>query len=373
MQASKPLPRSRSLPVLNRRAVLSGHTEPTDAFLERCEDGLPPLVDPQGRRYTYLRISIIDRCDLACVYCMPHGGEEHRGARRELLTFEEIVRLSQVFSKMGVRRLRLTGGEPLVRKDVVQLVDMISKTDISHIAMTSNGTQLLQLAEPLAQAGLCSINVSLDTLSPQGFSELTRGGDVTRVLAGIDAALDAGLETKVNAIPLRRGGDDEADDSELRKLVQYCWERGITPRFIELMPLGEAARLDPNMRRTPQEVQHALSGMLSGDSVDPQAHRGPARYIKSACGQYQVGFISAVSNEFCDSCNRVRITSHGEIRACLASRSAVSLRDIIRNGGSDIDLAWNIHCALFAKMKGHSFTSAEMVEHEHVGMSLIGG
>ena len=362
---------SKSLPVLNRRAVLASASKPSDTFLKQCKTGLPQLVDPQGRHYTYLRVSIIDRCDLACIYCMPSGGESDRGARRELLTFEEIVRISQVFSKMGVRRIRLTGGEPLVRKDVVRLVEMIKGTDITHIAMTSNGTQLSRLAAPLAQAGLCSINVSLDTLHPTRFSHLTRGGDVRRVLSGIDAALEAGLEVKINAIPLRTEmGRNEAD---LRELVHYCWQKGITPRFIELMPLGEAARLDPTMRLGPDDVKDALAGMLSNTSVDAEAHRGPARYIASTCGRHKVGFISAVSNEFCGSCNRVRVSSHGEIRACLASRSAVSLRDVIRGGGDDIALAWNIHTSLFAKMSGHTFTSDEALEHQHVGMSLIGG
>lgn len=328
-----------------------------------------PLHDAQGRAITYLRLSVTDRCDLACVYCMPPGGEEEHGLRRELLSFEEAERLVGVFASMGIRRVRLTGGEPLVRKDVVELVRRVSAEGRVRVVMTTNATRLADLAGPLRDAGLEGVNVSLDSLDPDTFRALTRGGDLRAVLAGIDAALAQGMEVKINTVLVRGRTDHEAAD-----LVRFAWARGITPRFIELMPIGEGAKLGLDARVPAAEILAALArelplpSRLAGDTTP---HHGPARYAEGVAGR--VGFITPVSDEFCARCNRVRVTAQGELRACLASRRAVSLRDRLRAGASDDDLAWAIVASLGGKADGHFFARPDVAEHEHVGMSLIGG
>ncbi|MFW6067807.1 MAG: GTP 3',8-cyclase MoaA [Myxococcota bacterium] len=333
-------------------------------------EGPPPLVDGRGRRYGYLRLSVTDRCDLACVYCMPPGGEDDHAVRRDLLTFEEAARLVGVFAAMGAERVRFTGGEPLVRKDVVRLVELVRRrTGLEQLVMTTNATRLGELARPLAEAGLSGVNVSLDTLDAVRFREVTRGGDLKRVLAGIHGALDAGLEVKLNVVPLRGVNDDE-----LGRIVDFCWAHGITPRFIELMPLGEGAKLDAAMRITADDVVATLGERVAPGVRQGVPGRGPARYLQARDGSgRRVGLITAVSDEFCESCNRVRVTARGDIRTCLAARRAVSLRDVMRAGGSDADVAWAVHWSLAGKDAGHAFLDEDVREHEHVGMSLIGG
>jgi cyclic pyranopterin phosphate synthase len=329
------------------------------------------LEDARGRAITYLRASITDRCNMACVYCMPPGGEEEHAARSEVLTFEELVRIARALAAGGVRRLRLTGGEPLARRDVVRLVAMLREVEaLERIVTTTNGVRLPALARPLRDAGLDEVNVSIDSLEPVRFAEITRGGVLADVLAGVHAALDAGLEVKINCVAL--GG---VNDVEFGALVDWAWSLGVTPRFIELMPIGEAATL-PRDRFVPaREIALRLGARLaSSEDGARDAARGPARYVPAADGSgRRVGFITAVSDDFCGGCNRVRITSHGDLRACLASRRAVSLRDAVRAGASDLDLLWSTACSLGAKDAGHRFDDAHEREHEHVGMSLIGG
>jgi cyclic pyranopterin phosphate synthase len=348
---------------------------------------LPALADAQGRGYSYLRLSVTDRCDLACVYCMPPGGEDEHALRPELLSFEEAARLVSLFVALGVRRVRFTGGEPLVRRDVVRLVELVYRQSGGsaepgddaagspaalrppHLAMTTNGTRLAELARPLRDAGLRGVNVSLDTLDAERFRSITRGGELGRVLAGVHAALDAGLEVKINAVAL--GG---LNDHDAPALVDWAWSLGITPRFIELMPLGEAAHLPAERFVSRAGLIERLGSRLSRESVAAAAAHGPARYLAARDGSARkVGFITAVSDEFCASCNRVRVTARGDIRACLASRQAVSLRDLMRAGAGDHELAWAIHAALGTKLAGHFFNDASVAEHMHVGMSLIGG
>jgi cyclic pyranopterin phosphate synthase len=333
--------------------------------------GTPAFADGHGRRYTYLRISITDRCDLACVYCMPPGGEEEHALRPDLLTFEEWARVVRVFARGGIDRVRFTGGEPLVRKDVVRLVEMVAReSGITDLVMTTNATRLAELARPLAQAGLRGVNVSIDSLDADRFRTITRGGDLSRVLAGIHAALDAGLEVKTNAVLLGGVNDDEAG-----ALVDWAWSIGVTPRFIELMPLGEAAALPKEQFISAAEIESRLGERIArGSTKVPVAGRGPARYLDAADGSsHRVGFITAVSDDFCDACNRVRVTAMGDIRACLASRRAVSLRDLIRTGATDAEIHWTLAWTLSGKDSGHRFNDTTIDEHTNVGMSLIGG
>ena len=334
-------------------------------------DAIPFLRDARGRRYTYLRLSVTDRCDLACVYCMPPSGEDDHAIRRDMLTFEEAARLVSVFAAAGIRRVRFTGGEPLVRKDIVRLVELVHRrTEVEQLVMTTNATRLSELARPLREAGLHGVNVSIDTLDAQRFFEITRGGDLGRVLAGIHAALDVGLEVKLNTVPLRGQNDDE-----LSNIVDFAWSLGATPRFIELMPLGEGAKLPKSMRMNAADVLEQLADHVGQETAIGVEGQGPARYLAARDGSgRRVGFITPISDEFCDTCNRVRVTAKGDIRACLASRRAISLRNIMRAGGSDLDLAWAMVWSLSGKDRGHHFLEPEGEhEHERVGMSLIGG
>jgi cyclic pyranopterin phosphate synthase len=333
-------------------------------------DEIPLLRDSRGRRYTYLRLSVTDRCDLACVYCMPPSGEDDHAVRRDLLTFEEAARVVSVFASAGIRRVRFTGGEPLVRKDIVRLVELVHRrTEVDQLVMTTNATRLAELARPLRDAGLHGVNVSLDTLDGDRFTELTRGGDLGRVLAGIHAALDVGIEVKLNTVPLRGRNDDE-----LGRIVDFAWSLGVSPRFIEMMPLGEGAKLPQSMRMNADDVLEVLGDRVSREAATGVEGQGPARYMAAGNGTaHRVGFITPISNEFCDTCNRVRVTARGDIRACLASRRAISLRNIIRAGGADLDLAWAMVWSLSGKDRGHSFLESAEDEHERVGMSLIGG
>lgn len=301
---------------------------------------------------------------------MPPSGEEEHAVRRELLTFEEAARLISVFAIAGIRRVRFTGGEPLVRKDIVRLVELVHRrTEVEQLVMTTNATRLSELARPLRDAGLHGVNVSIDTLDADRFTEITRGGDLGRVLAGIHAALDVGLDVKLNTVPLRGRNDDE-----LGRIVDFAWSLGVTPRFIELMPLGEGAKLPQSTRMNAADVLGALGDIVCSETSTGIEGQGPARYLAASDGSdHRVGFITPMSNEFCDTCNRVRITAQGDIRACLASRRAISLRNIMRAGGSDLDLAWAMVWSLSGKDRGHQFLEPDEHEHERVGMSLIGG
>jgi GTP 3',8-cyclase len=355
----------RQLHVLGSRRATTGVPD------DFARAGLPPLVDGQGRTYDYLRLSITDRCDFACVYCMPQGGEQDHAVRPELLTFEESARLVTLFAEMGVRRVRFTGGEPLVRRDVVHLVELVQRqSGLERLVMTTNASRLAELAAPLATAGLTGVNVSIDSLDEARFHRITRGGSLRRVLAGIHAALDAKLEVKVNIVALGGVNDDEAG-----RLVDWAWDLGITPRFIELMPLGEAANLPAATFISRARLLERLGARVSPASdAHAIAGQGPARYLPASDGSgREVGFITAVSSEFCASCNRVRVTARGDLRACLASRGAVSLRDALRGGASDRELAWHVHGALGTKLAGHFFDRPDVEEHRHVGMSLVGG
>jgi cyclic pyranopterin phosphate synthase len=354
----------RHLPIVGSRVARLEQAPPRPRGFG--EPSLPKMVDARGREYTYLRVSITDRCNLACVYCMPAGGEIEHAHRPELLAFEEIVRLVSVLAESGVRRVRFTGGEPLVRRDVVRLVEMVGRTSAEELVMTTNAVRLAELAEPLRRAGLHGVNVSIDSLDPDRFRVITRGGELGPVLAGVHAALEAGLEVKINCVAL--GGEN---DHELGALVDWAWGLGITPRFIELMPIGEGASLPAERFMSADDIVRALGDRVDGALDRGDSGKGPARYLNGISGR--VGLITAVSDEFCASCNRVRITAKGDLRACLADRRAVSLRDLMREGASDADIAWAVGWSLGAKDAGHKFEDHAAEEHTHVGMSLIGG
>jgi cyclic pyranopterin phosphate synthase len=313
-----------------------------------------PFVDGLGRRVSYLRVSVTDRCNYRCTYCMP-GEVDHR-PRPELLTFEELVRLVGVFAGLGVRRVRLTGGEPTVRREVVELVRKLAGlAGIDAVVMTSNGHRLPELAAPLAAAGLRGVNVSVDSLEPARFARITGGGDLGRVLAGVDAARAAGLTVKLNAVALAGVNEDEVP-----ALCEAAWARGTVTRFIEPMPMSGGALYDParllTAARIRAAVERAFGPLEPADDPAGRAHHGPARYWRLVDDpRREVGIISAMSEHFCDRCNRLRLTADGALHACLGHDDAVSLRDVLRSGGGDDDVQAAIAGALGAKRAGHGF------------------
>jgi cyclic pyranopterin phosphate synthase len=357
---------SRHLAVLSRESEAVSVPAPPPAF---DLDEHPLLRDGRGRRYVYLRLSVTDRCDLACRYCMPENGEDDHALRPELMTFEENARLVAIVASMGIGRVRFTGGEPLVRKNFLELVRTIHHRakDVQLVA-TTNATRLAPLAAELRRAGLCGVNISLDSLDPSRFRTITRGGDLGRVIAGIDAAVDAGLEVKLNTVAMRGVNDDE-----LGAIVDWARARGITPRFIELMPLGEGVKMAGSLMSA-REILERLGDRVSLEAPTRSAEgKGPARYVEhESQPDARVGIISAVSNGFCDECNRIRVTARGDLRTCLASQRSISIRDRMRSNLDDRAIAWAMCWALAGKHDGHRF-DVDGAGHEAVGMSLVGG
>jgi cyclic pyranopterin phosphate synthase len=317
--------------------------------------GSDPLVDAFARRIRYLRVSVTDRCNYRCSYCMPEALEEQGltfASKSEVLTFEEIEQIVSRFAILGVRKVRLTGGEPTVRKGIVDLVGRIRRiAGIEQVVMTTNGHLLDELAAPLAAAGLSAINVSLDTLDAGRFRELTGRGDLSRVLGGIAAARAAKLEVKTNAVALRGVNDDE-----VVALCEYAWEQGAVPRFIEHMPMSEGQLYTTESELSASQIRSLVEGAFGSlEAADSRPRdAGPARYWRTPAGR-EVGIISAMTEHFCDDCNRLRLTATGALHACLGHDDAISLRDVLRGGGSDEDLTLAIASAVTGKRAGHRF------------------
>jgi cyclic pyranopterin phosphate synthase len=331
-----------------------------------------PLLDNFSRRISYLRVSVTDRCNYRCSYCMPEelGDQLVFEPRAAVLTFEELERLIGLFARLGVRKVRLTGGEPTVRKGIVELAGRIGRLPgIEQVVMTSNGHLLRELAAPLAAAGVSAINVSLDTLDAAKFRALTGRGDLARVLAGLDAAVAAGMRVKTNAVALRGVNDDE-----LVALCEHAWSRGATPRFIEHMPMSDGALYAPEAELPAAAIRRALEAALGALVPADRAGRdaGPARYWRVAATGGEVGIISAMTEHFCDDCNRLRLTATGALHACLGHDDAISLRDVIRGGGSDDDVVRAIAASVTGKRAGHTFErTGTGAPHKH--MIGIGG
>ncbi|MGB9886157.1 MAG: GTP 3',8-cyclase MoaA [Moorellales bacterium] len=324
------------------------------------------MRDRWGREINYLRISVTDRCNLRCRYCMPEEGVE-RKSHEEILRLEEIVRLLEVAVRLGLTRIRFTGGEPLVRRNFSYLVSRAAALPgVEDLALTTNGVLLAEKAEELRQAGLRRINVSLDTLNPEKFAYITRGGDLARVWAGIEAALSLGLEpVKVNVV-IFRGFNEE----EVEAFAALTRERPLHVRFIELMPVGQAT--DDGYRFIPvEEVLHRLSRLTPLEPVTV-AGNGPAQYYRLPGSKGTVGFIAALSRPFCSNCNRLRLTADGQLRPCLESNFQVDLRGPLRSGASEEELAECFYRAVAAKPWRHRF-GHRAAEERRGGMWQIGG
>jgi cyclic pyranopterin phosphate synthase len=309
------------------------------------------LTDRLGRTVTYLRLSVTDRCDLRCVYCM----SEHMQflSRAEVLTLEELDRLASVFVDLGVRKLRLTGGEPLVRKGLLELIERLTRHlasgALKEITLTTNGMRLAEVAPDLARLGLRRINVSMDTLKPDLFSRLTRGGDLARVQAGIGAAVAAGLEVKINVVALAR---DNA--MEIPHLIQWAHARGHDITLIETMPMGDISEDRADQFLSLSELRRDLESFWTLRNLSTSTG-GPARYVRVDETGGRVGFITPMTHNFCEACNRVRLTCTGVMHTCLGQEDATDLREVMRTGGDDADLVAAIAQGIGAKPRGHEF------------------
>jgi molybdenum cofactor biosynthesis protein A, bacterial len=343
----------------------------------RLTDPIPPqgaarpdrLVDGFGRTVTYLRLSVTDRCDLRCVYCMA----EHMTflPKAEVLTLEELDRIASAFIALGVRKLRLTGGEPLVRKGFMELVESLARHlrsgPLDELTLTTNGTRLAEFAPRLAAAGVRRVNVSLDTLRPDLFRVLTRGGDLSRVLAGVEAAQAAGLKVKINTVALK---DNNA--AELPDLIAWAHGRGCDITLIETMPLGEVDADRTDQFLSLARVRQDLSAFWTLEDL-PLSTGGPARYVRIAETGGRLGFITPLSHNFCEACNRVRLTCTGTLHTCLGQEDSADLRAVIRAGASDADLIEAIRLAVDAKPRGHDFDLARPAPAVARHMSTTGG
>ncbi|WP_029031996.1 GTP 3',8-cyclase MoaA [Salinarimonas rosea] len=331
---------------------------------------LSPLIDGHDRRITYLRVSVTDRCDLRCVYCMSEAMTFL--PKRELLSLEELDRLCSAFVARGVRKLRFTGGEPLVRRDLIDLIGGLSRHldsgALDEITLTTNGTLLARHAQALAERGVRRINVSLDTLCPERYRAITRWGSLDKILAGLDAAQAAGLSVKLNAVALQ-----DADEGEIERLMRFAHGRGMDLTLIEVMPLGDVGAHREDQYLSLETVKARLAERFT---LEPIAHRtgGPARYVRVAETGGRLGFITPLSHNFCESCNRVRVTCTGQLFTCLGHEGAHDLRAALRGSEGDARLHAALDAAVSAKPAGHDFV-VERGRGPTVGrhMSVTGG
>jgi GTP 3',8-cyclase len=349
---------------------MDGVTQNTELDLERAAHPAP-LIDPFARAITYLRVSVTDRCDFRCVYCMSENMSFLPKA--DILSLEELDRLCSAFVARGVRKLRLTGGEPLVRRGIMTLFASLSRHlesgALDELTLTTNGSQLGKYAHELAAHGVKRINVSLDTLDPDKFRAITRWGDLDQVLAGIKAARAAGLAVKINAVALKGVNEDE-----LAELVEWAHRDGMDITIIEVMPLGDVGegRLDQYLPLS--MVRARLADHFTLDEIDYRTG-GPARYVRVAETGGRLGFITPLTHNFCESCNRVRVTCTGTLFMCLGQEDAADLRAALRASESNDQLHAAIEEAISRKPKGHDFVIDRRHQRPALArhMSVTGG
>jgi len=331
----------------------------------------PSLLDPFGRAVTYLRVSVTDRCDFRCVYCMSE--DMTFLPKRDLLSLEELDRICTAFVGQGVRKLRITGGEPLVRRDIMSLFRSLSRHlesgALDELTVTTNGSQLARFAHELASCGVRRVNVSIDTLDPDKFRRITRWGDLSKVMQGLDAAQAAGLKVKINAVALKGVNEDEIEN-----LIHWTHGRGMDLTLIEVMPLGEidGERIDQYLPLS--EVRRRLEERYTLHDL-PDRTGGPARYVRVAETGGRLGFITPLTHNFCESCNRVRLTCTGQLFMCLGQEDAADLRAPVRASEDNKLLDQAIVAAIARKPKGHDF----IIDRNHARpavsrhMSMTGG
>jgi cyclic pyranopterin phosphate synthase len=356
----------------SRAAAVNPEADIVPAAGAGREDGAPPLVDPFGRPITYLRVSVTDRCDFRCVYCM--SDDVTFLAKRDVLDLEELERICSAFVHLGVRKIRVTGGEPLVRKGVTGFLGRLSRHlrpgSLDELTMTTNGRLLADHAGAISAAGVRRINVSLDTLEADRFRAITGGGEIARVLNGLAAAREAGLRVKINVVLLKGINDDEIAD-----MVGWCGARGFDMTLIELMPFGEAGGHDHNRRFLPlSEVRDRLSRRWTLTDVDDRTG-GPARFVRIEETGHRLGFVSPLSAGFCEGCNRVRLTCTGKLYLCLGGDETADLRTPVRHSAGDRELLDAIRAAIARKPQAHTFaqTVGDGRDKPERGMNTTGG
>ncbi|MCQ0987929.1 GTP 3',8-cyclase MoaA [Jiella marina] len=329
------------------------------------------MIDPFGRAITYLRVSVTDRCDFRCVYCMAE--DMTFLPKRDLLTLEELDRLSSTFVEKGVRKLRLTGGEPLVRRNIMHLIRSLSRHldsgALDELTLTTNGSQLHRFADELADCGVKRINVSLDTLDPDKFKSITRWGDFDKVMNGIRAAQAAGIKIKLNAVALKG-----FNDAEIPAMIEWAHGQGMDMTLIETMPLGEIDGDRTDQYLPLSQVRANLSERFTLTDI-PYKTGGPARYVEIAETGGRLGFITPLTHNFCESCNRVRLTCTGTLYMCLGQEDAADLRTPLRASEGNELLSNAIDEAIGRKPKGHDFIIDRTTRKPAVGrhMSVTGG
>ncbi len=329
------------------------------------------MIDPFGRAVTYLRVSVTDRCDFRCVYCMAE--DMTFLPKKDILTLEELDRVCSAFVRQGVKKLRMTGGEPLVRRDIMKLFRSLSRHlesgALEELTLTTNASQLGRFAHELADCGVKRVNVSLDTLDPDKFQAITRWGKLDKVMDGLAAAKDAGLAVKINAVALKGVNDDEVD-----RLVAWCGDEGYDLTFIEVMPMGEIGeqRIDQYWPLSMLRAQLAEKWTL--EDIDYRTG-GPARYCRVKETGGRLGFITPMTHNFCESCNRVRLTCTGTLYMCLGQDDAADLREPLRMSENDGPLEQAIMEAIGRKPKGHDFIIDRRRKQPAVSrhMSVTGG
>jgi GTP 3',8-cyclase len=330
-----------------------------------------PLIDPFQRAITYLRVSVTDRCDFRCIYCMAE--DMTFLPKRDLLTLEELDRVCTVFVERGVRKLRITGGEPLVRRNIMTLFASLSRHlasgALEELTLTTNGSQLARYAQELAGYGVRRVNVSLDTLDPEKFRRITRWGELAKVMQGIDAAQAAGLAVKINAVALKGVNEDE-----IETLIGWAHGRGLDLTLIEVMPLGEIETHRVDQFLPLSVVRARLLDRYTLEDL-PERTGGPARYVRIKETGGKLGFITPMTHNFCESCNRVRLTCTGKLFMCLGQEDAADLRTPLRLSESNARLEQAIEDAIARKPKGHDFIIDRRHNRPAVGrhMSVTGG
>ncbi len=324
------------------------------------------MEDKYARKIDYLRLSVTDRCNLRCLYCMPEDGvilKKHE----EILTLEELYLIAKVAAKIGIKKIRLTGGEPLVRKGILKLVSMIKQIpEIEELSLTTNGILLNKMAKPLKDAGLDRVNISLDTLDPKKFKQITRVGSVQEVLAGIEKAIEANLHpVKINSV-LINGFNNE----EIHKFVLLAENMPLHIRFIELMPIGEGQKKQEEYLPL-EPIKNSLIETYGLTPINTIKTNGPAEQFALPAGKGTIGFIGAISKHFCSKCNRLRVTADGKIKPCLDSNYEIDLINVLRNKGSEKDIEKVFLEAINKKPLGHNMKLWEE-GHDRL-MSQIGG
>ncbi|MDU1052649.1 GTP 3',8-cyclase MoaA [Clostridium baratii] len=322
------------------------------------------MLDKYGRNVDYLRISITDRCNLRCIYCMPEKGSSFQ-MEENILSNEEIYKIAKEAAKLGIRKVRLTGGEPLVRKGIVELIKKINSIDgIEEICLTTNGILLEENIDELYKSGLRKVNISLDTLNKEKYNKITRGGDINKVINAIDKCLDYGIVVKLNVVIIKGINDDEILD-----LMNLTLDKKVDVRFIELMPIGEGKKFEGLSNEYIKDYIKRLN--IDFDYEIRESKDGPAKYIKLKNSLGRVGFISPMSNCFCEDCNRIRITTEGTLKQCLNWKSGINLKKAV-NSNSEEELKKIIEKSIYNKPEKYLFKE-ESKDKEEKFMNEIGG